>query len=513
MTYAPHSVVTKNSAPVATQLRLIRSNLQFAQFRSGERETALRTISRIHVSDLCGDPQSILALTDLAQLKRMLGLPDHLDDAYLARRCGLSDPAVHLRFVGLFLAHDKDWTEPDSAGPGCAVRLESESAAGQWWQIVDEGEEPRDSYDLRPEDELAQEFLGRRVGDAVKMEGVETRSYKITAIQSKFVRAYQQSIEEFSPRFPGNTDLSSVEIKNNDFTKIFFNIDKRHELGREADRVYRAGRLPFALFCSLLGRSIPEVWQVLARGGFTRIRFGNGTVEEANRARELLCEADCIVLDTVALLTAYELGLGPDLRRRFHRIAVPQHAIDELREIHSRAVVGPMPSGWLGKDNEGRYTLIEISADDWTRWQEFVGSVLEFAESFEHIASYRLLDADDIEKLVDALTWAGAGAVYAGDEQSTERLVLICDDLGLCEVSRSLGTGAVNTQAVLSELYRSDLVSADDYSAWIESLALLNYGFVRIQAEDIVRRLEVNGYVTTGGTRAMLKTLEGPECY
>ena len=171
-----------------------------------------------------------------------------------------------------------------------------------------------------------------------------------------------------------------------------------------------------------------------------------------------------------------------------------------------------MPSGWLGKDNEGRYTLIEISADDWTRWQEFVGSVLEFAESFEHIASYRLLDADDTEKLVDALTWAGAGAVYAGDEQSTERLVLICDDLGLCEVSRSLGTGAVNTQAVLSELYRSDLVSADDYSAWVESLALLNYGFVRIQAEDIVRRLEANGYMTTDGTRAMLKTLEGPEC-
>ena len=215
--------------------------------------------------------------------------------------------------------------------------------------------------------------------------------------------------------------------------------------------------MPFALFCSLLGRSIPEVWQVLARGGFTRIRFGNGTVEEANRARELLCEADCIVLDTVALLTAYELGLGPDLRRRFHRIAVPQHAIDELREIHSRAVVGPMPSGWLGKDNEGRYTLIEISADDWTKWQEFVGSVLEFAESFEHIASYRLLDADDIEKLVDVLTWAGAGAVYAGDEQSTERLVLISDDLGLCEVGHSLGVGAVNTQAVLSELHQSDL--------------------------------------------------------
>lgn len=29
---------------------------------------------------------------------------------------------------------------------------------------------------------------------------------------------------------------------------------------------------------------------------------------------------------------------------------------------------------------------------------------------------------------------------------------------------------------------------------------------------DIIRRLEANGYVTTEGTRAMLRTLEGPEC-
>ena len=45
-------------------------------------------------------------------------------------------------------------------------------------------------------------------------------------------------------------------------------------------------------------------------------------------------------------------------------------------------------------------------------------SVLEFAESFGRVALHRILDADDIEELVDALTEADVGAVYAGDEQS-----------------------------------------------------------------------------------------------
>ena len=498
---------SRSDATLADQVKLA-----LAQFRFGKHETALETVSRINSSALCDAPKSILALTELAQLKRMLGLADYLDDAYLARRYGLNDPTVQLRFVGLFLAHDRDWVEPDIVGPGCAVRLKSVSAVEQWWHIIDDGEEPRDTYELRADDPLARELLGRPIGHMVTVDGIEAPSYEITAIQSKFVRAYQQTIEEFSPRFPGNTDLSSVEIRDNDFTKIFFNVDKRVELGREAERMYRAGTLPFASFCSLIGRSVPEVWRALAGSGFTRLRFGTGTVEEANRARELLCEADCLVLDPVALLTAYELGFAPDLRRRFHRIAVPQHAIDELRGIHIQAMVGRMPAGWLGKDEEGRYTLTEISEEDWRKWQEFVGSVLEFAESFEHIASYRLLDADDTERLVDALTWAGAGAVYAGDEQSTKRLVLISDDLGLCEVSRFLGADTVNTQAVLFELRRSHSITAEQYSSYIEHLVLLNYAFVRIHAEDIVRRLEVNGYVTTGGTRAMLGTLEGPEC-
>ena len=53
--------------------------------------------------------------------------------------------------------------------------------------------------------------------------------------------------------------------------------------------------------------------------------------------------------------------------------------------------------------------------DQWLNWQEYIHSVLELAKSFERIAAYRLLDYEDQEDPLDALTAAGVSAVYAGD--------------------------------------------------------------------------------------------------
>ena len=110
------------------------------------------------------------------------------------------------------------------------------------------------------------------------------------------------------------------------------------------------------------------------------------------------------------------------------------------------------------------------------------------------------------------LTPAGVGAVYAGDEQPTDGLILVSDDLGLSGFARSLGINAVNTQGVLWELSRSNVITSETYSSLIEKLLLLNYWFVRVSADDILRRLETSGFLTTPGIHAMLRTLEGPDC-
>lgn len=483
--------------------------LALAQFRCGERDSALETVLRINAADLRQNPRSILAL---AQLKLLLGQPDYLNDAYLARRYALHDPTTHLGYFAMFLGRDGDWEEPTTIGPGCAVLLKSESD-NQWWHVLDEGEERLGSRELRSSDELAQRLSGKGAGDTILLrEGIEDLSYEVETVQSKFVRAFQETSEEFSTRFPGNIGLSRVKVAEHDFTKVFQSVDQRDQLVREAERMYRDGRLPFSSFCSLLGRSVLEVWRGCTKNGPVPIRFGIGTAEEANEASSRLREAEGVTLDLLALLTAYELGLGEHLQGRFRRVSVPQHVVDELQRAYALTIMEPPPMGWLGKGRDGQYALTELTEADWMNWQEYIGSVLEFAESFDRIASYPLLEVDDAEMFMDTLTAAGAGAVYAGDEQSTAGLVLVSDDLGLSSIARSLRIHAVNTQAVLGDLSRSDVITPEAHSSWIEQLVLLNYWFVRVSPEDIVQRLEANNYMTTDGTRAMLKTLEGPDC-
>ena len=187
------------------------------------------------------------------------------------------------------------------------------------------------------------------------------------------------------------------------------------------------------------------------------------------------------------------MGLAEQVSSRFSTVAVPQRVIDELREIAFK------PS--LGETVGTRANL-----------QEIASSVLSLAESFEPVASYPMLEIPDLADLVNALTESGVSAIYAGNSQSSDDHILISDDLVLAGMARSLDVDSVNIQALLVELNRSGVITEDEYSLFIERLALLNYSFLQVRALDIIRRLAAHQYVTTKSTQAMIGTLAHPRC-
>ena len=485
-----------------------RVKLAAAQFRCGERDAALETVLGIEVSKLGHDSQ---ALMKLAHIKRFLGAIDFIHDAYLSRRYGLNEPDAHLGYFRLFMGRSDEWEEPTVVGLGCAVRIRSDGEE-QWWHILDDTDERYGSKELSAGDDLAQSLVGRSVGEVVvPRQGFGSLSYEITAIQSKYVRAYQETVEEFEIRFPGNTSLSRVKL-DNEFTQIFQAIDLRHQHVRNTEELYRSHRLPFSSFCSFIGRSMLEVWPEYIAQPITRLYFGTGSEQETNDSKAILRDTDGIVLDMMALMTVHRLGLAGHLRTRFSRVAIPQQVFDEIQNVVYAMRVDRFPSSHLGKDEQGRYTMMEIPEDARSERQEYFLSVMELAETFERIPSYPMLEANEPEETIGALTPAGAGAVYVGDERCTVRPVLVSDDVVQSLVSRSFGLEVVNSQAILVELRGSDVIKAEEYSHAIQQLVLMNYWFVRITAEDILRSLEANGYQTTPGAHAMLGTLWGPDC-
>ncbi len=484
--------------------------LALAQFRCGERDAALETIREIDVSQLGRDSQILMKL---AYMKRFLGSTDYIHDAYLSLRYGLNDPDAYLGYFRLFLGlgRNEEWEEPIVVGPGCAVRIKS-GGEEQWWQILEDGEESYGPRDLSSEHDLAQRLLGQSVGYVVELrQGLGGLSYEITDLQSKYVRAYQEILGEFGTRFPDNLSLSRIEL-DSDFTQIFQSIELRDQHFRNAGKLYQSGKVPFVSFCDLIGRSTLEVWAEYTAQPSGRLHFGTGSEQETNEASALLRDANGIVLDITALLTVHRLELAKYLQTRFSRVAIPQQVFDEIQRIVYTMKMDGAPSSYVGKDDEGQYVLTEITENVWKKRQEYALSVLELAESFERIPSYPMLAVNEPEKTIGFLPLAVAGALYAGDEQSEVRPVLASDDLLQSDMARSLGLGVVNSQALLIELLRSDVIKDREYSSKIEELVLLNYWLVRISPQDILQSLETNGYQTTPGMQAMLRTLGGPDC-
>ena len=485
-----------------------RITLAMAQLRCGDCEAARETVLGVDISQLRHAPQSML---QLAQIKWFLGTEGYLEDAYLARRCGVNDPAVHLGYVQLALSRERDLEEPRTVGPGCAVLLKSEGTE-TWWYILDCAEDVPGQHELAPNDGLAQRLLGRRAGESIVVPGViESRHYEIAGVQSKFVRAFQETVEEFPTRFPEDMRLSTFKVEDDNLNNLTRFAGQRVKMVRVARDMYRDGRLPLTTLASLIGRTTFEVWRTHTREPSDRVWFGTGSAEETAGSGTILQDADNVVLDMVALLTVRELGIEEYLHRRFQRVAVPQQVVDELHatlfDMEQMA-----PAGYLGSDGDGVGMLTEVSEQAWVDRVEFVRSALALAESLERTASYRLLDTDDSATLFATLTPAGAGAVFAGDEHSAGGLLLVSDDLALSTVARDYWIDAVNTQAVLVELRLSNVITDEQYSSLIERLAQLNYRFVRVSADDILRSLNASGYATTDGAHAMFGTLRGPDC-
>ena len=482
--------------------------LAMAQFRCGEHSAALEVIADI---DSFGLIQNPLALMMLAHLKRFLGVSGYISDAYLSRSHGLRDPNVQMGYIALFLGADKDWEEPSVIEPDCWVRISADGEE-KWWYIVEGTEGESEGRKLSPNDDLAQHLLGRSVGDAFDLQqGLGAVSCEVVELQSKYVRAFQEILEEFPMRFPGNPSLLRIRMDDS-FTPVFQSVDLRYRYVENIERLYESFQIPFVSFCSLVGNSTLTTWLEYVERTDKQFWFGEGSVQEQEDGAGLLRNACTIILDITALLTVHRLGLSDYLQSRFSSVFIPQLVYDEIQEEAFQMKSSSPPKGFVGKNEEGHYVFTEVPEDAWRELGRYTSSVYDFAKNFERTPSYPILSLDEPEEAIELLRLSGVGAVYLGDEDFEVDSVLISDDLVLSRFARSRDLDVANSQVLLEELLRSGIITEGTYSSKVEELALMNYWFVRIGARDILRSLEGSSYQTTSGLQAMLRTLRGPVC-
>jgi hypothetical protein len=124
---------------------------------------------------------------------------------------------------------------------------------------------------------------------------VEQLSYEITDVPSKYVSAFQESMSNFTTWFPDNPALNRFEVKEQDVSGIFRQLDRHYAAVSEALGAYRKSRMPFALFAELTGRSYLEVWTGMVNDSRGRVFSAIGLKEDTNSEAEILAKANEIV--------------------------------------------------------------------------------------------------------------------------------------------------------------------------------------------------------------------------
>ncbi len=235
---------------------------------------------------------------------------DALRFLYAQLREYFEEEQAHGAYFSFFLTYEKMFSilEPsESVTDDCAVLLTS-CDNGQRWVVI-ENDGPLASRDELPTtNELSQRLLGHKVGDTVELPGnlIQADKATIQEIQSKYVRAFQDCLENFRRRFPDTSTLQKIHVgtaDNFDPSTIVESLKGRREYVEECLRLYVQSPCSLYLFARRVGTSEVRAIRYLERHERGFVRCCQTTPDRFDDAANSGFSTHSIVLDLSAIIT------------------------------------------------------------------------------------------------------------------------------------------------------------------------------------------------------------------
>jgi hypothetical protein len=358
------------------------------------------------------------------------------------------------------------------------------------------------------------QILGRKKGDSFvfgKEPFGSDIECTVVEVQSKYVRAFQQTLEKFSSLFPTDQTLQGIEGPYEKFRDgMLRQIDDQQQDFRKFTNVYKSGQLPFESLAGVLRCSPVELWGILTGGRYCSFANFSGTAEDAQAESDSASQSDAILLDFTAILTFAQLGLLERLKKRYNLFTV-QPVLDAVSEAHAKVVVSK-PSLSVGKEGN-TYIRREISAEELTAQRKFLECILQFlTQQVTTLPVPALLEkdavvSDDLRKFLGPISTA---VLFAARD---EKLVLYSDDQILRILARNeWKIRGMSAQPVLHELTSKGLLTKDECTAAIVKLFFLNFSVVLINADSVLWVFDKVQYRMTANVKKILTVFHGPQC-
>jgi tetratricopeptide (TPR) repeat protein len=454
-------------------------------------------------------------LLQAAEIYSLLGKhKEALSLGYQARKKGIGIAEIHLAYINLFFrAEDKVDLNLDSVQINTAVLL-SNKFEKRWIKIIDI--DPISELDLEYSKDSNQGriLIGHRVGDVVEYQNssLEKLSFNITEIQSIFVRAFQETLEEFSVRFPGNQSMQRMQVIDNDFTDLFQFIMHSDSQRDKIKDLYITGAMTIEQFANVIGKNQLLVFLSLQQGGDNKIIASLGTHEDQNLQLSTAAEANAITLNLSSLLTFHYLHLLDRLSNRFTSIFISQRLIDVftqyLIELDFEKIKGRTTLSY----SNGQFFHNEIPQEITIKTIYFLERALEFLKTkckVIPILSENIHYLQTPEKPIFSIGDVNISLVLVAKQTQTP---IFADDYRLrCVAANEFKVSGFWTQELLRDFQNKGLINLQEYANACAILADLNYYYVSLNPEIIEQILYEDKYQLTKRVDSMLRILKGPD--
>lgn len=419
--------------------------MAFIELRQGNLDEVRNLVEKIPYEKIKNDPDVLIGL---ARLRIILKLPHYIEYAYRARRLDYKNPTVHTFYIGACVHEEQSHPDdnkgdrnglpyfPQEVMKDSTVKLRNDSEH-KIFTILDENDDllNAEAGEIRITDEIAQKLLGHKKGDRIILKDgpIETLTYEIEEILSKYTYAFQKVLSDFSTLFPNDSSFNRLEFQEDDLTPVLKQLDERYRFVSQALQFYESNCIPLCAFAKFVGSSLIEVWHDRTTDPEARFFCFRGNKENLG----VIHDNDVLVLDIISVLTLQRLDLLDEFFALPIRRIIPQSLLDELNEkiteIHEEK-----PRIIIGRGEQGYFNL-EISPDE----------VKKEKELYQNLQKTLLERKKDQKLEVQPITYA----LEYGLEQYHN-------------LSKMIGTSSMDSLLIAKEL-SAKLYSDDQLLRWL----------------------------------------------
>ncbi|MEA5550868.1 hypothetical protein VB713_07750 [Anabaena cylindrica UHCC 0172] len=422
----------------------------------------------------------------------------YFETLYQLRKIFFNHGKAHFNYFVAFIERETNSNsllEHTEVRANSAVCLQDQYGTPSWFILVDDDNVEVKQNEINLKDSLAQKLLGKVIGDEVtlKEDYISKDTRKIIDIKSKYVYAFQKSLELLASRFPDTPGFWTVKIDINEsqdqLPKSIENVlDKSSDSSLELEKLYKQRGLPIGVFAKLAQRDVLSVWGGLISKEDLGIHCCIGTAEERNHANSLLVTKPIrLVIDIVSILTLHGLDAADVVVNVFGKLGIAQSTIDILQKaLKDHRINESKQSAFFGKEGN-KYFIHETAPEAVKTFADYLEKTISWIKTnCEILPCTAALDVgkDERFELQELIGTSFSDTILIASEPGN---LLYSDDWILRQIAKAkFDIDGVWTQLVLMHCRTANVLEKDNYNEMVIKLVLSNYHYTSIDAHVLI---------------------------